>query len=230
VRSVFSYFLVRLTLYFLLFMVLFNLPVPQLETVPHLKRNNKTSESLKVSLERPSVQKRVAVVQKVIKKPEPKPKSKTIAKPKPKKPILKPAKKSKPKRSEPKKMLPAVSKPVVIIQKEPPVEKIAVAAAPSQATVDAINAYESYLRDVIYSKKRYPTKSRRMHQQGSVTMRFIVNKTGEISAFSILKSSGFNTLDKATEKLFERIGTFKPPPREMPTPKELTITIQYTLK
>lgn len=221
-RSVFSYFLVRLTFYFLLFSALFFLPMPQFETMPNLKSKSMPSESLKVSLQRPPVQKRVAVVKKVIKK--------TVPKPKPKKPIARPPKKPEPKRSEPKKVLPAVSKPTVVVQKEPSVEEVAVAAAPSQATVDAINAYESYLRDVIYSKKRYPTKSRRMHQQGSVTMHFIVNKTGEISAFSILKSSGFNTLDKATEKLFERIGTFKPPPREMPTPKELTITIQYTLK
>jgi protein TonB len=189
------------------------------------------SESLKVSLERPQIKTPVKTVEKIIKKPVKKPSQK----PKPKKIVPKPLP-----RPEPKKILAVPKVPEVVVEEEtiheqpvqerPLQETPTVAVAPSQATIDEIDAYEAYLRDVIYSKKIYPIKSRRMHQEGMVKIRFIVNEYGKITTFKILESSGFNTLDEAAEKLFERIGTFKPPPKAMPTPKELVITIQYTLQ
>ena len=214
----------RWLIYTVLMVGLFVMPLPQI-TQPKIKKGTtQLSKNVTVKLVAP-----VAV------KPKPKVVAKPLIKPKPK-PPLKPKipEKPKPKIPEKPKPKPEVSKPSEVVKPpkiqapEPEVqEAVSVPVVPLQ---EVVASYESHLRDIIYAMKFYPAKARRMKHQGDVTVRFWLDATGRLKRSVILTSSGFKTLDNATEQLFERIEGFDPPPERLGEPYEFTITLNYRLK
>jgi protein TonB len=206
----------------------------------------KTPKSVSVTLVAPPKAKpKPKKPKKIVKKPKKKkPKKKIVhkRKPKPKK-ILKP--KPEPK-VLPKPVVPVVEdknvtevvKKAEIKKEQPPVvpvvEQVAVYEEPVVESISAdeqneIDRYEDYLRETIFTNKKYPTKARRMRHQGSVKIEFVIDDSGKILSYNIIKSSGFSTLDGATKRVFEKIGSFKTPPKKLETPYRLSITLKYRL-
>lgn len=59
----------------------------------------------------------------------------------------------------------------------------------------------SELHEIVEKNKRYPKQARRLGDEGTVTIRFILNNEGAITACTVEKSSGSTLLDKATREL-----------------------------
>ncbi|WP_433693464.1 energy transducer TonB [Herbaspirillum seropedicae] len=67
----------------------------------------------------------------------------------------------------------------------------------------------------------YPADARRMDEEGNVTLRFVVDKSGQISSIEVIKSSGYARLDRAVEGVqASRFGPFM----RQGQPVEMTFT------
>lgn len=80
-------------------------------------------------------------------------------------------------------------------------------------------------------RKTYPTDAKKARQEGVVTVRFSVDRNGNVSNVSIRKSSGHDILDAATLQLLQRVA---PLPRMPAAMQRETVTvslpIDYSLK
>lgn len=108
-----------------------------------------------------------------------------------------------------------------------------VAAAPgSDPRARAQEAdYFSLISAHLNRKKRYPAEAKKAMQQGIVTVRFTVDREGNVSGVAIKRTSGHALLDQATIELVQRVA---PLPRMPASMKRDTITlslpIDYSLK
>ena len=80
---------------------------------------------------------------------------------------------------------------------------------------DIENRYLTELRDAILDQRRYPQRARRLMQEGTVTISFLLLANGEIKQVSMEKSSGHRLLDNAAIKSLKRLKKFKPIPEEL---------------
>lgn len=80
-------------------------------------------------------------------------------------------------------------------------------------------------------RKTYPTEARQARQQGVVTVRFTVDRSGGVSAVSIKRSSGHELLDRATLDLLQRVAPLPRMPASMQRDSvTLSLPIDYSLK
>ncbi len=241
--NIFSYPFVRVTLYAVIVALVLAFRFPSFHDNKKMQNLKKTPNSVKVTLFSPvktEVKRKIKrkKIKKKIKRKKKKPKQKKKIKKvlKPKVPVKAVVPDKNITKTIEKKIetVETISKEVVQSKepvktqepqvKEPEIVKI------SSAQQEKIKLYEEYVYNTIKSEKRYPTKARRMRQQGSVRVRFLIDKYGEILEHKIIKSSGYRTLDRATNKLFERIGKFEVPPEKLETPFEFSIELVYRLK
>lgn len=89
----------------------------------------------------------------------------------------------------------------------------------------AAEIYERQVLNIIRKNLRYPANARRRGIEGTVTVRFTILGSGEVSGVRIVRSSGANVLDKATLEAIGRCG-FPPPPGGR---VELSIPITFRL-
>ncbi|AKM08995.1 TonB family protein [Croceicoccus naphthovorans] len=75
--------------------------------------------------------------------------------------------------------------------------------------------YYRLLMAHLQRKKQYPSEAKKARQQGVVTVRFTVDRSGNVVASSIKSSSGHALLDDATLTLMQRVSPLPPIPREM---------------
>ncbi|HEY0587627.1 MAG TPA: energy transducer TonB [Pseudoduganella sp.] len=90
-----------------------------------------------------------------------------------------------------------------------PVVAAPVAAAPAAPAAPAGPRVVSAVEYIRAPQPVYPSVSRRMGEQGVVTLRVLVNEKGYAEQASIQKSSGFNNLDEAGRAAVMR-ALFKP--------------------
>jgi protein TonB len=83
-----------------------------------------------------------------------------------------------------------------------------------------------YIRRKIQEYLRYPAVAVRMGWQGMVTLRFILQKDGNVEGISVTQSSGFNILDENAKKAVKKAAPFSPPP----FPLEITLPVDYRLR
>jgi len=91
--------------------------------------------------------------------------------------------------------------------------------------------YFALLAAHLNRRKSYPVEARKARQEGVVTVRFTVDRDGNVSDVAIKRSSGHDILDARTLDLVQRVA---PMPR-MPTTMQrdrisLSLPIEYTLK
>lgn len=80
-------------------------------------------------------------------------------------------------------------------------------------------------------RKTYPAEARQARQQGVVTVRFTVDRAGNVSAVSIRQSSGHTILDDATLALMQRVAPLPPMPASMQRDHiTLSLPIDYSLR
>jgi len=226
---------VRFLLYALAVAVMLFWPLPQVRHVSFPEAGEKRGV-VTVSLVAPkAAAPKAAAAQPEPKKaaPKPRPKPKPAPKPKPK---PKPAPKPEP-----------IPEPAAQKKAQPPAEKettMPPKSAPSAATGSAAgrpggssaaaadtpeSRYYAQVYATIAAEQHYPKKARLRREEGSVKVRFGIDRTGSILDVEIVSSSGHRTLDSAVRRLFRQVGAFAPPPPEMEAPLVMDITINYTL-
>lgn len=99
-----------------------------------------------------------------------------------------------------------VSKPVA----QPMVRK---AVAPHARDKQAKSHYQSQLRQLIASQKRYPYHAKRRGDEGVVIVAFVVKASGEITDVKIQQSSGSRILDRAARDVIHKVSGKLPFPQ-----------------
>lgn len=80
-------------------------------------------------------------------------------------------------------------------------------------------------------KKSYPTEAKKARQQGVVTVRFTVDRNGDVSDISIKRSSGHELLDSATLDLLRRVAPLPKMPSSMSRDSvTISLPIDYALR
>lgn len=80
-------------------------------------------------------------------------------------------------------------------------------------------------------RKTYPVEARQARQQGVVTVRFTVDRSGNVSGVSIKRGSGHAILDSATLALVQRVAPLPRMPAAMQRDSvSLSLPIDYSLR
>lgn len=109
-------------------------------------------------------------------------------------------------------------------------------AAPQRdsARIDALR--QGYLRSLpplIRPHQRYPLAAQRAGREGTVIVRFVLERDGRLRETAILQSSGDALLDQAAATAIERVRRFPPFPAELPEeslPIELPVRFDRSLR
>lgn len=78
--------------------------------------------------------------------------------------------------------------------------------------------------------KQYPSRAQRRQQEGTVYLRFIVDREGKVLTFSIERSSGYLLLDREVEKMIHRAAPLPAMPDDMTLSQlELVVPVSFTI-
>ncbi|HHL2561858.1 TPA: TonB family protein [Yersinia enterocolitica] len=75
--------------------------------------------------------------------------------------------------------------------------------------------WKSRLQGHLAGFKRYPPRARKQRQQGTVIIRFVVNKEGDVLSTKLVKSSGVIALDQEALAVVKRAQPLPLPPAEL---------------
>jgi protein TonB len=157
----------------------------------------------------------------------------------PPKPKIKPVSKPRPvvRKSRPPPQLKAPLEPTPSTLQTPPVAKATVTktVVPATATplIDVVEKqhYLAALAAAIDRNKYYPLSSRRRGEEGTVLVRFVIQKDGEFSDLSVVESSGSRRLDKAALKTLRRVAPFRKIPESVGRSHwSITVPIAFSLR
>lgn len=92
--------------------------------------------------------------------------------------------------------------------------------------------WKSRLQGHLAGFKRYPPRARKQRQQGTVIIRFVVNKEGYVLSAKLIKSSGVAALDQEALAVIKRAQPLPQPPVELLAngPVSLTLPVGFDLK
>jgi protein TonB len=100
-----------------------------------------------------------------------------------------------------------------------------------KGTRDAREAYKTMVRRRLERNKKYPPRAKRDEIEGTATVRFTINRTGEVVAVSVVKSSGKPILDDEVMALLKRVNPLPKFPDALTDPTmTLTAPIQFKLR
>lgn len=88
-------------------------------------------------------------------------------------------------------------------------------AVPSFASGDALEGYAQGIKLQIESQKRYPSRSKRQGNEGTVVLRFTILKTGEIRDLELISGSPFDDINEAALKAVRKAMPFPNLPDEI---------------
>jgi protein TonB len=122
---------------------------------------------------------------------------------------------------------PAVTSPAPAAVEAPP-------APPRPApavSADAMARFQRLLSSHLEREKRYPRVSQQRHEQGTVMLRFTMDRGGQVLAASIERGSGFAALDQEVLELIRRAQPLPPLPAEVAASQlELIVAVQFALR
>ncbi|MBV8119077.1 MAG: energy transducer TonB [Alphaproteobacteria bacterium] len=122
--------------------------------------------------------------------------------------------------------------PVAPVVPVAPAQQAALAPArvrpPASAAVSP--GYQALLGEWLNSHKRYPEGAREHGEQGRAILHFAVERSGRVTEFAVVKSSGYPDLDQGLEEMMR--GAILPPfPADMPQSSiSVSVTIRFTLE
>lgn len=127
-----------------------------------------------------------------------------------------------------------VRKPVEITDPGPAVPettapKSVAAPAARQLSNNARPDWEGLILAHLERFRRYPARARAARQQGTVTVRFKVNRAGMVLSSSIVTKSGSFDLDRAALDTLQRAQPLPAIPADRPDIVELTIPVEFYL-
>jgi protein TonB len=136
------------------------------------------------------------------------------------------------------KLRPVEHPPEVAPERPPPAAAPAVTAPPAPATAPpAVNSiairasWQAQLVGWLERYKRYPRLAQEQRQEGTVYLRFAIDRQGHVLSSQIERGSGHALLDEEVLALVQRAQPLPAPPPEIPgTRIELTVPIQFTLR
>lgn len=105
--------------------------------------------------------------------------------------------------------------PVSIAGLREPLSVSHAVAAENQAAV-ARSAWIRRLAATLESRKSYPAAAAEQRQEGAVTMRLALDRSGQILSVRIERSSGFSLLDQEALALVQRAKPLPPAPAAVP--------------
>lgn len=125
-----------------------------------------------------------------------------------------------------------VQKPLEIIDPGPAVPETTAlksVAAPAAARLsnDARQSWEAQLLAHLEQYRRFPARARAARQQGTVYIGFRMNRAGSVLSASVLRGSGFMTLDQAALDTLKRAQPLPTIPEDRPDEIELTIPVEF---
>jgi len=113
----------------------------------------------------------------------------------------------------------------VTLPEAPPRDAVA-----GEYQITAMKNYYRLIQEKIERQKEYPENARRQNMEGSVTLHFVIERDGNISAINIIKASRFRVLDEAAVATIKRCAPFPIPPAMLfPSPTSFQITLAFKL-
>lgn len=120
---------------------------------------------------------------------------------------------------------PAVSSPVPTT---PSTSALAPSPAPRSST---IALWRSTLQQHLQSRKRYPRTAQSRRQEGVATIRFVLDREGNLMSINLEHSSGTEMLDEEALDLVRRALPLPPPPPEVSSERtEVVLPIEFHLR
>ena len=101
------------------------------------------------------------------------------------------------------------------------------ARRPTAGEENELINYFARIKTLVERNKRYPQEARRRGQEGTVVLRISIREDGSLGSVSIVKSSGYSSLDGETLRVIRSIGRFPPPPGGRPI--EFNLEVEYKL-
>ncbi|GAB3671779.1 energy transducer TonB [Salinisphaera aquimarina] len=91
--------------------------------------------------------------------------------------------------------------------------------------------YRSELRTWLAKHKDYPRRARRLRQEGTAVLYFVMDRDGHILNWEIRKSSGHKLLDEAVEKMIKDADPMPPLPDSVSMQRlALTVPVSFKLR
>lgn len=114
----------------------------------------------------------------------------------------------------------------------PPVERTTAPESspkpPGAKSSDAKPTWEGQVFAALNAAKRYPLEARRNRQQGTPWVRFTMDRTGRVRSVRLVRSSGFDALDREAEALPTRASPLPAPPDSVEGDRiELTVPVEF---
>jgi protein TonB len=108
--------------------------------------------------------------------------------------------------------------------------KSVAAPAINRLSNDARPNWEGTILAHLERFRRYPARARAARQQGTITVRFRMNKAGMVLSSAIVKRSGYYDLDQAALDTLKRAQPLPAIPADMGDEVELTIPVEFQLR
>jgi protein TonB len=100
-----------------------------------------------------------------------------------------------------------------------------------QGTSDVMAGYMAQIRRKLERYRKYPPSARHDRIEGTVTMRFTLNRQGEVVSARMVGSSGFQILDDEAQALIRRVNPLPRFPKELEgNTLDFTVPIQFALR
>jgi protein TonB len=120
--------------------------------------------------------------------------------------------------------------PPTPVETQPPAPETTAPQLP-KLSAKAIPTWKRQIVTLLERHKRYPSTARDHGEQGIVQLAFSLDQQGHVTTSRIIKSSGYEALDKETLELVKRAEPFPPPPAGMGAGSiDLTVPIRFNLR
>ncbi len=91
--------------------------------------------------------------------------------------------------------------------------------------------YRAILGAWLERHKDYPRRARRLGQEGTVVLHFVMDRSGRVLEWDVRSSSGHRLLDSAVEEMIQRANPLPAMPDSMKVSKlELTVPVNFALR
>ena len=111
-----------------------------------------------------------------------------------------------------------------------PARQAALAPARTRPPAPVSPGYATLLGEWMNSHKRYPESAREHGEQGRAVLHFVVERSGRVTEFAVIKSSGYPDLDAGIEEMM-RGATLPPFPADMPQSSiSVSLSIRFSLE
>ncbi|WP_119459438.1 TonB family protein [Rhodospirillaceae bacterium SYSU D60014] len=95
----------------------------------------------------------------------------------------------------------------------------------------ATTDYTAVLQAWLERHKEYPRRAQLRRQEGTVLLRFVMDRQGHVLSYRVERSSGHRALDREVEEMIERAQPLPAMPEEMQQAQlELVVPIQFFLR